>query len=169
MRKIIFYIVTLAGILTFSCSSKNGKSKNLTKTENKIGHYELTFPNKILKNALIGKLKYYYELSDTVKTDKDDIRIMTVYAKLSENKIDPKYLDKVECDSFFAIVNNFKDTISTPIFFETENKKGEYFLSGKVVVKSFPRYYGKLDSLNEKLIIRKFDFSKSESIIINEN
>ena len=131
MRKIIFYIVTLAVVLTYSCSSKNGKSKNLTKTENKIGHYELTFPNKILKNALIGKLKYYYELSDTVKTDKDDIRIMTVYAKLSENKIDPKYLDKVECDSFFAIVNNFKDTLSSPIFFETENKKENIFCQEK--------------------------------------
>ena len=113
MRKIIFYIVTLAGILTFSCSSKNGKSKNLTKTENKIGHYELTFPNKILKNALIGKLKYYYELSDTVKTDKDDIRIMTVYAKLSENKIDPKYLDKVECQIKYYLAFSLSEILNT--------------------------------------------------------
>ncbi|OCK42681.1 hypothetical protein BA195_13925 [Tenacibaculum soleae] len=170
MRKIIkhFYILISTVILTYSCISKNEKLKNSSNTENLIEYSELIFPNKTLENNLIGKLKYYYELSDTVKTDKEDIRIMTVYAKLSKNKIDPKKLNKIECDSFFSIVNNFKDTLNNPIFFNTENKKGKYFLSGKVIVRSFPRYYEKLDSLNAIIIIREFNFQKNEPIIINE-
>jgi hypothetical protein len=154
--------------LIYSCSSKNNRIEKNSTSKKSIEYFKLNFPEKILKNALFGNLKYHYELSDSVKTDKDDIRIMTVYARLTENKIKPKNLNKIECDSFFAQVNNFKDTLESPIFFETTNKKGKYFLSGKVIIRSFPRYYGKLDSLNEKIIIREFNFEKSESININE-
>ena len=165
--KNFFYKSIFSLILICSCSSKNEKIKITLNTEKSVEYSELIFPDKTLENTVIGKLNYYYKLSDTVKTDKEDIRIMTVYAKLSKNKINPKSLNKIECDSFFAQVNNFKDTLKSPIFFNTKNKKGEYFLSGKVIVRSFPRYYGKLDSLNEKVIIREFNFTKSESIIIN--
>ena len=78
----------LALILIYSCSSKNEKTKTNQNTEKSAQYSELIFPNKIVNNTMFGELKYYYELSDTVKTDKDDVRIMTVYARLSKNKID---------------------------------------------------------------------------------
>jgi hypothetical protein len=154
------------GILFLSsCIGKERRNFKKNK-ELETEYSKLDYPDTIKKNGVVGNFEYYYKLLDTVKTDQDDFRLMTVYAQLYKNKKDFKLINFKVCDSFFAKTENFQDTLRCPIFFDTKYKKGDYFLIGKAIIRSFPSFYGKQDSLNAKMITREFYFVEPKPIFI---
>ena len=165
---VLKYFFAFCIILFFSSCNKinHNIGKNQMNDLNE-PYSSLVFPDSLINETLFGHFKYFYELSDTVRADLEDFRVMKIYAKLTKEKINPKTLNIRECDSFFAITNNFVDTLRTSIFLSTKGLKGAYFLSAKGVITSIPAHYGKIDSINQIMLIREFDFMKKDSIIIN--
>ncbi len=156
-------------LIILSCVQEK-ESKSILKNPKKTTEYfKLNFPDTILENSMFGKLEYFYELPDSVIADKNDYRIMTVYAQLTKDERDPNKIKTKETDSFFAESKNFKDTLVSPIFFETKGLKGNYFLSGKAIIKSLPANNGRKDTLSDlTMYIREFDFVLPKPIKINE-
>lgn len=156
-------------LIILSCVQKKESKSNLENPKNTTEYFKLTFPDTILENSMFGKLEYFYELPDSVVTDKEDYSIMTVYAQLTKDERNPIRIKTKETDSFFAERKNFKDTLVSPIFFETKGLKGDYFLSGKAIIKSLPANNGRKDTLSDlTMYIREFDFVLPEPIKINE-
>ncbi|MBP1841685.1 hypothetical protein [Formosa algae] len=169
-NKIETYILCFTLItLVLSCRQKNELEYKSDITKKSSVHSKLIFPDSILKNSMFGKFEYYYDLPDSLIPDKGDYSLMTIYAQLTKDIKDPSKINIKECDSFFAERKNFKDTLISPIFFRTKDMKGQYYLSGKGIIKSLPANNGRKDTISDLTMhIREFSFSKLEPIKINE-
>lgn len=156
-------------ILILACvENKEAKTKSVQKIESS-EYKKLTFPDTIYKNSIFGKMEYFYELPDSIIPDENDYSVMTLYAQLTKDKRNPKDIITKDIDSFFAERKNFKDTLISPIFFETKGLKGKYYLSGKGIIKSLPANNGRTDTISDlTMYIREFDFILLKPISINE-
>ncbi|MFV9482300.1 hypothetical protein ACNI3T_00605 [Christiangramia sp. ASW11-125] len=164
-----YVLLIIFTIYILSCKHDN-KSEIYDVTNENIGEYKkLIFPDTIYKNSIFGKLEYYYELPDSLIPNENDYGTMTVYAQLTKKRKNPSEIVLKEVDSFFAERDDFNDTLKSPIFFITKKMKGEYYLSGRAIIKSLPANNGRKDTISDlTMYIREFAFELPNPISINE-